>query len=110
MKKKNSFGIVYSTNPDFQFQSEENENEKIVSPMQQNLKIKLDKRNRAGKQVTLVEGFIGNPDEFEKLSKELKNKCGAGGSVKDRQILIQGDFREKILKILLERGDKAKIL
>lgn len=109
MSKKKQIGVIYSTNTDFQFQYE-NEDENTTSPMQQNFKISLDKKNRAGKQVTLVNGYIGNPNTLEELGKELKNKCGTGGSVKGKQIIIQGDFREKIQKILTERGHKAKIL
>lgn len=107
-KKQQSGGIVYSTNPDFVPQHDEPEEQETLSPAQQQLKVVLDKKQRAGKVVTLVNGFIGKEDDLEKLGKELKTKCGTGGSVKDGQILIQGDYREKILKWLQDWGYKAK--
>lgn len=107
MKKKGS-GIVYSTNPHFKTDIEE---EIIITlpPKQQNLIILLDKKQRAGKSVTLIKGFIGNESDLQDLGKLLKTKCGVGGSAKDGEILIQGDFRQKI-KLLLEELDyKVKI-
>lgn len=101
-------GIVYSTNPDFTPQHQEQEEEETLPAAQQQLKVVLDKKQRAGKVVTLVNGFIGKEEDLEKLGKELKTKCGTGGSVKDGQILIQGDYREKILKWLQDWGYKAK--
>lgn len=103
---KNSNGVVYSTNPDFIF--EEETKVETLLPEKQNLKVLLDKKARAGKKVTLVEGFVGDNEALTELSKLLKNKCGVGGSAKDGQIIIQGDFREKILEILHKEKYKAK--
>ena len=103
---KNNNGVVYSTNPDFVF--EEETPTEMLLPEKQNLKVLLDKKARAGKKVTLVEGFIGDNEALTDLAKLLKNKCGVGGSAKDGQIIIQGDFREKILEILHKEKYKAK--
>ena len=103
---KNSNGVVYSTNPEFVF--EEEAPTETPLPEKQNLKVLLDKKARAGKKVTLVEGFVGDNEALTELAKLLKNKCGVGGSAKDGQIIIQGDFREKILEILHKEKYKAK--
>ena len=103
---KNNNGVVYSTNPDFTF--EEETTVETLLPEKQNLKVLLDKKARAGKKVTLVEGFVGDNDALTELAKLLKNKCGVGGSAKDGQIIIQGNFREKILEILHKEKYKAK--
>ncbi|WP_343700281.1 translation initiation factor [Chitinophaga sp.] len=108
MSKKRSGGIVYSTNPDFSYENDAPEEQNTLPPAQQQLKVKLDTKQRAGKTVTVVEGFIGRNDDLEKLGKELKTKCGTGGSVKDGLVLIQGDYREKVLKWLQDWGYKAK--
>ncbi|MEA5139468.1 translation initiation factor [Arcicella rigui] len=106
--KKIPLGVVYSTNPDFDFSFEDDGQVETLAPAKQNLKVQLDKKARAGKQVTLISGFVGTNDDLEALSKKLKNLCGCGGSAKDGEILIQGDFRDKILTFLTTSGYKAK--
>jgi translation initiation factor 1 len=107
-KKKNNTagGIVYSTDPNYSFQQEPEEEVNTLAPADQVLRVILDKKQRAGKVVTLVTGFVGKEEDLEKLGKELKTKCGTGGSVKDGEILIQGDYREKVIKWLLDWGYK----
>lgn len=107
-KKNNPGGIVYSTNPDFSFDNGPEEEQDTLAPGQQRLKVLLDKKQRAGKVVTLVEGFVGKAEDLEKLGKDLKTKCGAGGSAKDGVILVQGDYREKVVKWLQDWGYQAK--
>ena len=103
---KDRLGVVYSTNPDFSFEKEEEQVVETIPPEKQKLRICLDKRNRKGKAVTLITGFIGSNDALKELEKLLKTKCGSGGSSKDNEILIQGDFRDKILQILQDVGYK----
>lgn len=103
-KNKNKLGIMYSTDPDFEYNEESTEETNTLPPQQQKLRVMLDKKNRAGKAVTLVTGFIGTNDDLETLGKKLKNLCGSGGSAKEGEILVQGDHRDKILKWLLDNG------
>jgi len=102
-KKPDSKGFVYSTDPNFRFE-EENEYSETLSPSQQKLKIKLDTKHRAGKAVTLIEGFIGRDGDLQDLGKKLKTFCGTGGSAKDGEIIIQGDQRDKVLQWLKKNG------
>jgi translation initiation factor 1 len=106
MRKKNksdSRGFVYSTDPNFKFE-EEKESFENLPPAQQKIKIRLDTKHRAGKAVTLVEGFIGTNDVLEELGKKLKSYCGTGGSVKDGEVIIQGDQREKVMQWFKKNG------
>lgn len=105
MSKKNkpdNNGFVFSTDPNFRFEEEEQEVQATLPPAQQKLRVKLDTKQRAGKAVTLVTGFIGLPEDLEDLGKKLKNFCGTGGSVKDGDAIIQGDQRDKVLQWLLK--------
>src|SRR5215218_5499721 len=104
-KKPNKDGIIYSTDPSYQYEEEQQSGE-TLPPAQQKLKIRLDTKQRAGKAVTLIEGFIGKNEDLEDLGKKLKNFCGTGGSVKDGEVIIQGDQREKVMQWLLKNGFK----
>ena len=106
-KNKNN-RIVFSTNPDYEFESEE-EIVETLPPQQQNLVIRLDRKKRKGKQVTLISGFAGSNDALKELAKRLKSLSGAGGSSKDGEIIIQGDFREKVKQELIKSGYKCKV-
>lgn len=104
MSKKNRIGVVYSTNPDFEYENEQDEIVDTLEHAAQILRIWLDRKGRGGKDVTIVKGFVGTIDDLETLGKTLKTKCGTGGSVKDGEILIQGDMRDKVLEFLLKAG------
>lgn len=105
---KERLGTVYSTNPDFKYTTPEQQSVDTIPPSRQKLRVALDKRNRGGKQVTLVADFVGSDDALKELGKTLKSRCGVGGSAKDGEIIIQGDFRDKIVEILTQLGYKAR--
>ncbi len=105
---KKRLGVVYSTNQDFDFENQGKDEKETLPGKQQNLYVSLDKKNRKGKAVTLISGFVGSEEDLKELGKMLKSKCGVGGSVKDGEILLQGDHRKKLLEILQKEGYKAK--
>ena len=105
---KSRLGVVYSTNPDFQYQTEATQEADTLPPEKQRLIVGIDRRNRGGKQVTLVSGFVGKADDLKELGRKLKTKLGVGGSAKDGEITIQGDFRDKVVSILQAMGYNAK--
>lgn len=108
-KKNNRLNVVYSTNPDFNYALEEQENPETLAPKDQLLYVSIDRKNRGGKEATLVEGFVGSADDLSDLSKTLKSKCGVGGSAKDGQIIIQGSFKQKVADLLVQLGYKVKL-
>ncbi|WP_214229463.1 translation initiation factor [Pedobacter sp. B4-66] len=102
-------GIMYSTDPSFVYEEESADSQELVVPNnQQDLRVMMDRKNRGGKAVTLITGFVGSIDELDKLAKMLKTKCGVGGASKDGEIIIQGDFRDKVLILLQKEGYKVK--
>ncbi|QIA08407.1 translation initiation factor [Draconibacterium halophilum] len=105
---KERLGVVFSTNPDFDYDKDKEEEQESVPANQQDLRVLLDKKKRKGKAVTLVTGFVGSDDDLKKLGKKLKSKCGVGGTVKDREILVQGDFRQRVMDLLKADGYKVK--
>ena len=106
---KSRLGVVYSTNPDFQYAQEgDSVQEETLPPEKQKLIVRIDRRQRAGKQVTLVEGFVGTSEDLAALAKTLKTKCGVGGTAKDGEITVQGDLRDKVTALLQSMGYKAK--
>lgn len=108
MGKQNKINIVYSTNPDFNYEYESEEQTDTLIPEKQNLRVLLDSKQRAGKTVTIIQGFVGKEDDLKELAKLLKNKCGVGGSTKDGEIIIQGALKEKVLTVLHDHKYRAR--
>ena len=108
MKKndwKDRLNIVYSTNPDFNYTTEENEEAETLPKNQQKLRVSIEKKGRGGKTVTLIRGFVGKEEDLKELGRTLKAKCGVGGSVKDGEVLVQGEFKQRITELLKEEGN-----
>lgn len=105
---KARLGVVYSTNPDFQYTTAKAEEAATLEPGKQRLIVGIDRRNRGGKQVTLISGFVGADEDLKALAKTLKTKLGVGGSAKEGEITIQGDFRDKVTELLKQLGYNAK--
>lgn len=110
MSKNKKIGVVYSTDPDFEYKNESSEEADTLLPGDQLLRVSLDKKQRNGKKVTLIENFVGKTEDLKTLEKELKTKCGVGGSSKDGYILVQGDYRQKVKEILNNKGYKVKVI
>ena len=107
-KKKEKLNVVYSTNPNFNYEFEEEESVETLPKNQQKLYVSIDRKQRGGKEVTLVEGFVGSDEDLKDLGKLLKSKCGVGGTAKDNEILIQGNFRDKVFDMLFKEGYQVK--
>lgn len=105
---KQRLGMVYSTNPDFEYTTEQEPQVQTLEPSKQDLRVWLDRKHRGGKTVTLVKGFIGTDEDLSELGRMLKSRCGVGGSAKDGEIIIQGDHRDRIIEILTKEGYRAK--
>ena len=105
---KERLGVVYSTNPDFKYETAATPEEETLPPGKQRLIVAIDRRNRGGKQVTLITGFVGKADDLKELGRTLKTRLGVGGSAKDGEITVQGDFRDKVVEILKGLGYNAK--
>ena len=103
MSKKKRVNVVYSTNPNYEFETEDNDFDTLPNQQQQ-LKVLIDRKQRKGKSVTLISNFVGNEDDLKGLGKILKNRCGVGGSAKNGEIIIQGEFKDKIYDLLIEMG------
>jgi translation initiation factor 1 len=103
-KNKQRINVVYSTNPNFNYEKDTEEQATTSLPNQQKLYVSIDRKQRAGKEVTLVEGFVGHDEDLKELCKMLKSKCGVGGSAKDGEILIQGCFKQKVFDLLVAAG------
>lgn len=101
---KDRLNVVYSTNPNFKYETTEEPEATTLPPQQQKLRVSLDRKNRGGKTVTLVSGFIGTEDDLKALGKLLKGSCGVGGTAKDGEIIVQGDFKQRILDLLKAKG------
>lgn len=107
---KDRLNVVYSTNQDFDYDRDEEEEIDTLEPNKQILRISIDRKKRKGKSVTLIENFVGTNDDLKDLAKLLKNKCGVGGSAKDGEIIIQGEFKQKVADILTQKGYKTKLI
>ena len=108
-KSHNAVGVVYSTNPDYQYQYDDSDEQlETLPPAKQRLHVRMERSGRGGKTVTVVDNFVGSDDDLQALGRTLKTKCGVGGTAKDGQIIIQGDFRERIATLLKELGYPAK--
>lgn len=108
---KDRLNVVYSTNPNFSYETDNDDQQDTLEKAKQQLRIQLDKRNRKGKAVTLITGFVGTEEDLEALGKFLKVKCGVGGSAKEGEIIVQGDLRNKVLEILQKDGyTKSRII
>ena len=105
---KKRLGVVFSTNPDFTYEEDAPQEPATLAPEKQNLIVGIDRKGRGGKQVTLITGFVGTADDLAELGRTLKVKCGVGGSAKDGEITIQGDFRDRVVALLKDMGYKAK--
>lgn len=101
---KERLNVVYSTNPNFNYEMEDDEEQVTLEPALQNLRVQLDRKNRGGKVVTLITGLVGTDNDLKELGKLLKSKCGVGGSAKDGEIIVQGDFKQKVLDLLKKEG------
>ena len=101
---KDRLNIVYSTNPDFGYETDEVADEETLDKKQQKLRVAMEKKGRGGKTVTLIRGFVGSESDLKELGKLVKTKCGVGGSVKDGEILIQGDFKQRVIELLKAEG------
>ena len=101
---KDRLNVVYSTNPDYNYEMDDDEEQVTLERSQQNLRVQLDRKNRGGKVVTLITGFVGTENDLKDLGKLLKTKCGVGGSAKDGEIIVQGDFKQKIVELLKKEG------
>lgn len=107
-KGNKKVAIVYSTNQDFSYDYDGEEEEETLDPNEQLLYVSIDRKKRKGKSVTLVEGFVGKEDDLKELGKLLKSKCGVGGSAKDGEIIVQGEVKDKVYDLLINEGYKVK--
>lgn len=105
---KDRLGMVFSTNPDFEYETNQNEETQTLDSQQQDLRVWLDRKHRAGKVATIVRGFVGSENDLNDLARTLKTKCGVGGSAKDGEIIVQGDHRDRIVNILTQSGYRCK--
>ncbi len=108
MSKKKAIGVVYSTNPDYQYQYDDEPETETLPPSKQRLRVQIDRHHRGGKVVTLVTGFVGTDDDLQELGRSLKSRCGVGGSAKDGEIIIQGEHLDKVKQLLVADGYNVK--